>query len=358
MEEFKFDGFRFDGVTSMLYLDHGLSRDCTDYSLYYDGQQDEDAISYFVLANKLIHQIKPEAITIAEEMSGMPGIAASNDWGGFGFDYRMAMGIPDYWIKIIKEKSDEEWDASQIYYELISRRSDEKTINYCESHDQALVGDKTIIFRLLDKEMYFSMNKESNNLTINRGMALHKMIRLITLTTSGGGYLNFMGNEFGHPDWIDFPRKGNNWSYKYARRQWSLVDNKALRYHQLNDFDKEMVTLIKNENFLFHKYCHLIIDNKGDQVIAFSRGDIILVFNFNPTVSYTDYGLVVEPGKYKIILNTDSEKFGGFGLVNEHLVYRTVKYDKASSGNHAYLYLYLPSRTALVLKKIPVKSIY
>ncbi|MBA7537912.1 1,4-alpha-glucan branching enzyme GlgB [subsurface metagenome] len=210
LAEYHFDGFRFDGVTSMLYLDHGLSRDFTSYEDYYDSNQDEDAITYFVLANKLIHQSRPNAITIAEEMSGMPGLGNKIRDGGLGFDYRLAMGTPDFWIKIIKELPDEQWNVSQIYHELTNRRVDEKSIAYAESHDQALVGDKTIIFRLMDKEMYFHMNKDDQNLVINRGLALHKMIRLITLATAGGGYLNFMGNEFGHPEWIDFPGEEYN----------------------------------------------------------------------------------------------------------------------------------------------------
>ncbi len=245
LDEYRFDGYRFDGVTSMLYYDHGLARNFTNYGMYYDGMEDEDAITYLALANKLVKMFNPGAITVAEEMSGMPGLAAPLSHGGYGFDYRMAMGVPDYWIKIIKELPDENWNVSALYHELTSKRADEKTISYAESHDQALVGDKTIIFRLVDKEMYFSMSKTIPNLIIDRGIALHKMIRLVTASTSGGGYLNFMGNEFGHPEWIDFPREGNNWSYKYARRQWNLVDDQLLRYHFLGDFDRDMIGLIR-----------------------------------------------------------------------------------------------------------------
>ena len=146
MEEYRFDGFRFDGVTSMLYYDHGLGKAFTNYGDYYDGNQDTNAIVYLTLANILIHEVKATAITIAEEMSGMPGLAIRFDDGGMGFDSRLAMGIPDYWIKMIKEKKDEEWHPTSIFWELTNRRADEKTVSYCESHDQALVGDKTIIF--------------------------------------------------------------------------------------------------------------------------------------------------------------------------------------------------------------------
>lgn len=233
LEEFHFDGFRFDGVTSMLYYSHGLGEAFTNYGDYFNGHEDDNAITYLTIANKLIHEVNPHAITIAEEVSGMPGLAAKFEDGGYGFDYRLAMNIPDYWIKTIKERKDEDWKPSSIFWEVKNRRSDEETISYCESHDQALVGDKTIIFRLIDADMYWHFKHGDENDTVWRGIALHKMIRLVTCAAMNGGYLNFMGNEFGHPEWIDFPREGNGWSYKYARRQWNLVDNPDLDYHSL-----------------------------------------------------------------------------------------------------------------------------
>ncbi len=356
LEEYQFDGFRFDGITSMLYYDHGLERSFTNYDYYYDGGQDGDAIIYLTLANEIIHEIKPLAITIAEEVSGMPGLAEPFEKGGIGFDFRLAMGIPDYWIKIIKERADENWNVSELYHELTSRRAFEKTIAYAESHDQALVGDKTIIFRLLDKEMYWYMNKESQNLIIDRGMALHKMIRLITFATSGGGYLNFMGNEFGHPEWIDFPREGNNWSFKYARRQWSLADNPELKYHFLCDFDYHMLLLHTKYNFLSQPWCNLLLENQGDKVLAFERGNLLFVFNFNPNHSFTDYGIKVSVGKYKIVLNTDNRIFGGFGNVDDSITYYPQRIGGITGSN--LLKIYLPSRTALVFKQMPTPSIY
>jgi len=356
MDEYKFDGFRFDGVTSMLYYDHGLSRDFTDYSMYFDGQQDEDAIVYLKLANKLIHDFKPEAVTVAEEMSGMPGTGAPVEDGGLGFDFRLAMGIPDYWIKIIKERTDENWNVNEIYHELTGKRTDEKTVSYAESHDQALVGDKTIIFRLVDKEMYFAMDKGSGNLIIDRGLALHKMIRLITLATSGGGYLNFMGNEFGHPEWIDFPREGNNWSYKYARRQWHLADDRNLKYHYLGDFDRDMIQLIKQEHILSAPWCNYIKGNENDQVLVFERNNYLFVFNFNPTRSFTDYGITAAPGRYSIVLNTDSEKYGGFGRIDESMTYFPEREHKVSRKN--MLKLYLPSRVAFVMRVKPTPRVH
>jgi 1,4-alpha-glucan branching enzyme len=356
LEEYRFDGFRFDGVTSMLYLDHGLGRDFNSYDYYFDGGQDEDAISYLTMANNLIHQVNPRAITIAEEVSGMPGLAAPVAHGGIGFDFRLSMGIPDYWIKIIKERQDEHWKPGEIYGELVKKRIEEKTISYSESHDQALVGDKTVAFRLMDKEMYWFMNKDSQSLIIDRGIALHKMIRLITCATAWGGYLNFMGNEFGHPEWIDFPRQGNNWSYHYARRQWSLLENKMLRYHYLGDFDREMVALIRKDSRFYTYDQHLIHCNDADQVLAFTRGQYLFVFNFNPALSFSGYGFKTGPGSYRIVLNSDSPDFGGFGRVDDSIEYITEWNGKVNSPH--YLNLYVPNRTCLVLEKHRARWVY
>ena len=351
LEEYKFDGFRFDGVTSMIYYSHGLGEAFCGYGDYFNGHQDGDAICYLTLANRLIHQVNPKAITIAEEVSGMPGLAAPVEDGGYGFDYRMAMNIPDYWIKMIKEQRDEDWKPSSIFWELTNRRKDEMTISYAESHDQALVGDKTIIFRLIDADMYWHFKRGDETSTVTRGIALHKMIRLITMSTINGGYLNFMGNEFGHPEWIDFPREGNGWSHKYARRQWSLVDNPDYFYTVLGEFDKEMAKLIGGAKNFQARPVKEIWHNDGDQVLAFSRRDLIFVFNFHPTRSFTDYGLLVPEGDYSIVLSSDNEKFGGYGLVDESQVHFT-QYDKLHARRKkGWLMLYLPSRTALVLKK-------
>lgn len=361
IEEMGFDGFRFDGVTSMLYFNHGLEKAFTSYDDYYDGGQDEDAMAYLALANELIHELKPEAITIAEEMSGLPGLAYNTKEGGLGFDYRLAMGIPDYWIKLIKEYADEAWNVGAIFHEITNHRAEERTINYAESHDQALVGDKTIIFRLIDKEMYWHMSANDQNMIVDRGMALHKIIRLITASTINGGYLNFMGNEFGHPEWIDFPREGNNWSYQHARRQWSLVDNPKLKYKYLNGFDRDMVQLLSQEDDLEKAYTGIVAMNEGDQVLVFQRKDLLFVFNFNPTRSYTDYGILVDTGKYKIVLNTDSIKYGGYDRLDEKMLYLTSDKDsKNSSGveKKQWLQLYIPSRTGFVLKKQNSKRVY
>ena len=350
LEEFRFDGFRFDGVTSMLYYDHGLGKAFGSYGDYYDGGQDTNAITYLTLANLLIHQVNSHAITIAEEMSGMPGLAIKFKDGGIGFDYRMAMGIPDYWIKTLKEKKDEDWHPTSIFWELTNRRSDEKTISYVESHDQALVGDKTVIFRLIDKEMYWHMSVGDTNGAVTRGMALHKMIRLVTLATINGGYLNFMGNEFGHPEWIDFPREGNGWSYKYARRQWDLVDREDLQYKLLNAFDNAMVELVSGINNFQALPIEQLWAKDDDQVLAFSRGNLIFVFNFSPFKSFSDYGILTPPGKYKVVLSSDSPQFGGFGNIDESVEHFTQHDELYSPLGKEWLKLYLPARSAQVLR--------
>ncbi len=352
LEEYKFDGFRFDGVTSMLYYSHGLGESFTQYEDYYNGHQDANAITYLTLANKLIHEVNPNAITVAEEVSGMPGLALPFEDGGYGFDYRLAMNIPDYWIKLLKEKIDEDWKPSSMFWEVTNRRQDEKTISYVESHDQALVGDKTIIFWLIDADMYWHMQKGDETYVVQRGIALHKMMRLLTSSTMNGGYLNFMGNEFGHPEWIDFPREGNRWSYKYARRQWDLVDNKNLTYHYMSDFDSSMLSLITNEKAFPNQPIVEIWHDDDDQVLAYQRDDLIFVYNFNPSQSFTDYGFLVSPGSYKVVLNSDNEVFGGNGFVDESVKHLTITDPLYKSENKEWLKLYIPARTAQVLRKV------
>ena len=352
LDEYHFDGFRFDGVTSMLYYSHGLGQSFGGYGDYYNGTQDDNAIVYLTLANCLIHQVNRYAITIAEEVSGMPGLAATFEAGGYGFNYRMAMNIPDYWIKIIKELKDEDWKPSSILWETTNRRADEKTISYCESHDQALVGDKTIIFRLIDADMYWHFKKGDENYTVERGIALHKMIRLATIGTINGGYLNFMGNEFGHPEWIDFPREGNGWSYKYARRQWNLVDNKELCYHYLGDFDRYMLKVIKSEKDIQKTHVTEIWHNDGDQVYAFQRGELLFFFNFSPFRSYADYGFMVKAGTYQYLLNTDDVKFGGKGFNDDSLRHLTIYDRELARDGKGWLKLYLPARSACVLRMV------
>ena len=351
LDEFHFDGFRFDGITSMLYLHHGMNKAFTTYDDYFSDDVDEEALTYLALANKLIHNLKPEACTIAEDVSGMPGLAATMNNGGFGFDYRFAMGVPDNWIKLIKEVPDENWPLGHIWHELTNRRADEKTISYAESHDQALVGDKSIIFRLIAEDMYDHMRIGDETIRVDRGMALHKMIRLITLATAGAGYLNFMGNEFGHPEWIDFPREGNNWSCKYARRQWHLVDDPNLKYQFLARFDHDMIALSKKFKLLDAPGPNLLYEHSDHKIIIFERAGLVFAFNFHPHQSYSDYRLETPAGTYRMILDSDAPEYGGHNRLVAGQEHKT-SFDIVADRQFHLLSLYLPSRTVLVLNRL------
>ena len=314
---------------------------------------DENAVTYLALANMLIREMNPHAFTIAEDVSGMAGLAAPFEKGGVGFDFRMAMGIADYWIKIVKERPDEQWSVGDIWWNLTNKRADEKTVSYAECHDQALVGDKTLIFRLMDKEMYFSMNTESQSPVVDRGMALHKMIRLVTAATAGDAYLNFMGNEFGHPEWIDFPREGNGWSFKHARRQWSLEEPDYLRYSYLRAFDQALVHLIRSQRILFQKP-ELLVQDEEKKILIFKRRNCIFALNFSATGSFADYGFAAPEGEYVDVLDSDEARFNGFSRIATGEHHFTVP-EKSPNGDPRYgstLYLYLPARSALVLKKV------
>ncbi len=349
-DEYHFDGFRFDGVTSMLYKDHGLGSAFTNYDMYFSMNTDLEAVNYLQLANELIHEVNPNALTIAEDMSGMPGMCLPLEQGGIGFDYRLAMGGPDYWIKLLKEVRDEDWNMHALWHEMTTRRPMEKVIGYCESHDQALVGDKTILFRMADAEMYTGMNKDYHSLTMDRAIELHKMIRLLTMSLGGNGYLTFMGNEFGHPEWIDFPREGNNWSYKYCRRQWSLVDNQNLKYGWLNDFDRAMITLSREHRLLEDPGAVSLWIDQDRKIITFSRGGLLFLFNFHNSYSETDFFLhahTVGEGEYRVILSSDEPRFGGQGIVSHDVTYSTVYEEGHGLGFH----IYSPCRTAIVLEK-------
>ena len=349
--EYHFDGFRFDGVTSMIYHDHGLGSAFTNYDMYFNMNTDLEALNYLQLANELIHEVNPNATTVAEDMSGMPGMCLPIEDGGIGFDYRLAMGEPDYWIKLLKDTRDEDWNMNALWHEMTTRRPQEKVIGYCESHDQALVGDKTIIFRMADAEMYTGMNKDYHTLTMDRAIELHKIIRLYTMSLGGNGYLNFMGNEFGHPEWIDFPREGNGWSYKYCRRQWSLVDNPNLKYEWLNDFDAAMIQLARERKLLDDPYAVSLWIDPERKIITFSRGKLLFVFNFHNSYSEQQFFLhahTVGEGDYRVILSTDEPRFGGPGLIDHGYTYTTEYIEGRGLGFNVYS----PCRTAMVLERI------
>ncbi|NLA42567.1 1,4-alpha-glucan-branching enzyme [Candidatus Saccharibacteria bacterium] len=336
LDEFRFDGYRFDGVTSMLYSHHGLGKSFVKYDDYFGNEVELDSLAYLQMANDVAHQALESSLTIAEDTSGMPGLALSTDKGGIGFDYRLSMGVPDLWIKTLKERKDEDWDLGHLFYELVASRPEEKVISYAESHDQALVGDKAIMFRLADKSMYWHMQADDKNVEIARAMSLHKMIRLLTASTHGGGYLNFMGNEFGHPEWIDFPRSGNNWSYQHARRRWDLADDGLLKYRFLQSFDQAMINIIKNLNGEFH-YINI---RQKDNLLSFVRDNYVFIFNFSPNNSYVDYSIPTFDGSYSLELNTDSPEFDGQGLVRADCSYFASEQE---------IQVYIPARSALVL---------
>ena len=351
MEEYHFDGFRFDGITSMLYHDHGLGSNFDSDSKYFSYNTHVEAITYLQLANELIREVNPAAITIAEDMSGMPGMCLPIEEGGMGFDYRLGMGLPDMWVKAVKQQ-DEFWNIEKMWADMCLRRPGEKTIAYVESHDQALVGDKTMIFRLADANMYTDMDRAVHNPVIDRAIALHKMIRLFTLAGGGEGYLNFMGNEFGHPEWIDFPREGNGWSFHYCRRQWSLQENGYLKYQWLSDFDADMIRLTKAGRMFDVWHGDLRLMKGPEQTIVFSRNGLLFAFNFHPGVSLTNVLVPVpECADYTVELSSDDEKYGGWNRV-VHQTYPVKKFD-----DQYFVELYLPARTAVVLKQgKPVES--
>lgn len=343
MEEFHFDGFRFDGVTSMLYHHHGEGVAFMGYDNYFGPAADEDAILYLQLATTLAHDFKKGSLLVAEDMSGLPGLCRPIKEGGVGFDYRLAMGIPDYWIKLLKHTPDEHWPLGDLWHTLSNRRAGEKTIAYAESHDQALVGDKTLAHWLFDAGIYAHMHKDDGDPGAARALALHKIIRLLTLAAGGEGYLNFIGNEFGHPEWIDFPREGNGWSYRFARRQWSLGDNPDLKFHQMGEFDKALIHLAKARHLLAAGPATLLKHDEENRVLAFARGGLVFIVNLHVERSLTDYRFwVPEEGQYRVVLSTDNARFGGFDRPDEAFAYETYEHQ---------LSLYLPSRVALVLAR-------
>jgi 1,4-alpha-glucan branching enzyme len=322
-----------------------MNRNFDSLQSYYGNVLDSDAVLYLKLANETAHECRSDVLTIAEDVSGLPGLARPQQEGGLGFDFRLGMGIPDFWIKLIKEQKDEDWNMWDLWSMLSNRRYDERTMAYAESHDQALVGDQTLAFRLMGAEMYTGMSKFSHSLVIDRGMALHKMIRLITASAAGDAYLNFMGNEFGHPEWIDFPREGNGWSYHYARRQWSLSEQEHLRYQSLLDFDRAMLAVLQQDKVLEDTFLRQIHLHNEDKILAFMRGGLLFVFNFHPEKSYSDYGLMLPgPGSYRMVLNSDDEEFGGFARHARETEHFTLE------GNR--IQLYLTNRTAMVLRKV------
>ena len=352
LDEFRFDGFRFDGVTSMIYRHHGYT-EFDSRGKYFGPDVNRAALTYLTLANTLVHEVRPSAVTIAEDVSGMPGMCISVGDGGVGFDYRLGMAVPDFWIRMLKDVPDEDWNIWDIWNILTDRLPAVRTVAYAESHDQAMVGDQTIAFRLMDKEMYTGMACGVRNIVVERGIALHKMIRLVTIALGGQAYLNFMGNEFGHPEWIDFPREGNGWSYRYARRQWSLADDAGLRYAQLGLFDRDMLDMVERNGIMRSGYAYNHLMDTAAKTMVFSHGCVLFVFNWHPSLSIADYMVPVpEAGRYRIILSTDDLRYGGQGRNDRSVAHFSFPVTDDEGVTRHYIKVYNICRTAVVYKII------
>ncbi|CAE7360721.1 SBE2.2 [Symbiodinium sp. CCMP2592] len=353
LEEFRFDGFRFDGVTSMLYHSHGIGKGyCGSYHDYFGGDADFEGQVYLMLANDLIHSLVPSAISVAEEVSGMPTLCLPIEDGGFGFDYRLAMAIPDMFIKLLKEVPDDCWDVGHICHTLTNRRWKEKCIGYLESHDQSIVGDKTIAFWLMDQEMYYGMSMAEcpePSIVVDRGLALHKVLRLLVLGLGGAGYLNFMGNEFGHPEWVDFPQASNDWSHHLCRRRWDLPDDQALRYKYFQNFDELMQALENRFKWLSSEHEFVTVCNAMDKVLVFERGSLTFVVNLDPGRSFQGYKVGIGKDEaMRIVLDTDEERFGGHCRLEEGHG-KPLPSGGPTHNRPASCLLYIPARTAQVL---------
>ncbi len=352
LDEFRFDGFRFDGVTSMIYRHHGYT-EFDSRGKYFGPDVNRAALTYLTLANTLVHEVRPSAVTIAEDVSGMPGMCIPVGDGGVGFDYRLGMAVPDFWIRMLKDVPDEDWNIWDIWNILTDRLPAVRTVAYAESHDQAMVGDQTIAFRLMDKEMYTGMACGIRNIVVERGIALHKMIRLVTIALGGQAYLNFMGNEFGHPEWIDFPREGNGWSYRYARRQWSLADDAGLRYAQLGLFDRDMLDMVERNGIMRSGYAYNHLMDTAAKTMVFSHGCVLFVFNWHPSLSIPDYMVPVpEAGRYRIILSTDDLRYGGQGRNDRSVAHFSFPVTDDEGVTRHYIKVYNICRTAVVYKII------
>jgi 1,4-alpha-glucan branching enzyme len=421
VEELGFDGFRFDGVTSMLYAHHGINVGFSGgYHEYFGLQTDVEACVYLMLANEMLHAMvggggatpsspssssssspsspsspfspsspqpppPTDVLTIAEDVSGMPGLCAPVQDGGLGFDARLAMAVPDLWIRLLKEVPDEHWPVSQIVSALCGRRYGEGrvgTVGYAESHDQAIVGDKTIAMWLFGAEIYDGMSlvhSASASPVIERGMALHKLITAVTVALGGEARLTFMGNEFGHPEWIDLPREGNGWSHAHARRQWSLAygGREDLRYGQLLAWDRALNAADDRHGFVSsgQQWCTVIDDER--QLLVAERGALLWVFNFSPHRSWGAGGTgggggqeeagpaplrvpAPEPGKYRVVLDSDATCFGGSGRVPWKEYYTTPaeagggegEGKGAFYGRGQFLEVAAPARTAVCYVRV------
>jgi len=199
--------------------------------------------------------------------------------------------------------------------------------------------------------MYTSMDKIQHTPAIDRAIDMHKLIRFSTLILASDGYLNFMGNEFGHPEWIDFPREGNGWSYKYARRQWSLAENGYLKYQWLENFDKAMLKFIRKYRVFSKPQAVSLWIDQEKKILAFSRGDLLYLFNMNTTQSFTDFFMhahTIGAGNYRAVFSSDDKEFGGQERVSKDYIYRTEEKKDKGTGFEVYI----PCRTVVVFQKV------
>lgn len=203
------------------------------------------------------------------------------------------------------------------------------------------------MMHLCDAEMYTNMSTLTPlTPVVERGMSLHKMIRLLTHALGGEGYLNFVGNEFGHPEWLDFPRAGNNNSFWYARRQLNLTQDSLLRYQFLNSFDRAMNQLEAKHGWLHAPQAYISLKNDTDKLVVFERGGLVFIFNFSAQ-SFADYRIGIDvPGTYRVALDSDAKDVGGFGRVDEGSRFFTTPMEW--NGRKNWTHIYVPSRTAIV----------
>lgn len=344
LEEYHVDGFRFDAVGNMLYKDFGVDDNFSHTGRCFYGKDGKPRTNnegelYIALANHLIHEINPKGISIAEEFSGMPGLTCLPKDGGLGFDARFAMGIPDYWEKFIKKPQ----DLGSMWYEMNNHRPYDHTISYVECHDQCINGHDAMIWRLLGDDMYNAMLMETETWKVSRGLAFYRLMRLITLATADKGYLNFMGNEFGHPEWLD--------AEEHAHRQWRLAEDTSLKYACLNAWDQAQMQLVSDNIESFKTPAMFRYIHEDKRLLAFERGALLFVFNFNETQAFSDLCFAVTPGKYLEILSSDERRFAGHDNLRitepplEHFT------QPCFDPNLGDITLYIPPMIVLVLKR-------
>jgi 1,4-alpha-glucan branching enzyme len=344
LEEFRVDGFRFDAVGNMIYADHGVDDDFSHVGrCFYGGnglpRADENGELYLCLANALIRRIRPQALSIAEEFSGMPGLTCPPKEGGLGFDYRFAMGIPDYWEKCIESPR----DMGSLWYETTNHRPYDRTVSYVECHDQCINGHDAMIWRLIGKDMYDYMAVFTDNWNTSRGLAFYRLMRLVTLCTADAGYLNFMGDEFGHPEWLDDESR--------AHRQWHLAGRADLKYAGLAAWDRAQMTLVAGRLPDFQQQPLFRFIHEDDRILAFERGRLLFVFNFHELQAKTNLLFAVTPGKYVERLSSDETAFAGKGNLCVG-VPPVEHFTRVLDHRHEQdVSLYLPPMTALVLHR-------